>query len=837
MRRYLKKNILDILKTICEVHGSIKDCIAAEQYEDAQALLTDCQNTAIQIGTYIDESEGEGAPSVHFLEKYCEALYEVAVGMPEAFNGRKTKQYLDKVLASVENSIQNDIKVTLEVVFLPYKASMWDSLESIWKAADADPDCNAYVVPIPYYEHNVDQSRGDLLYEGAEYPDYVPVVRYDSYDFEKRRPDIIFIHNPYDSKNYVTSVAPQFYSERLKQYTELLVYVPYFVTGEWVPEHFCQASGVKNADRVIVQSEEIRQQYISTLLKEYGDTAANRMMLEKKILGLGSPKFDRVRNYTENDFKIPELWQEILQKPDGSRKKIVLYNTSVSTMVQNCEKWLDKVESVLQIFKENADDTACLWRPHPLTESTIKRMAPMSYRRYLSIKEKYIQERWGIFDASADVDRAIVLSDGYYGDYSSVVELYKTTGKKCMIQNVEVKGEVRLKGYKVPVSPSAFCVEGDNVWIFHSTINALIRYNMSEDKTEFMGSIDGIDAISSLVFIDMYYYDEKIILIPTWTGGIYIYKVKERIFECINLNSEQKKIMPALNNAYFSASILCDGYIYCIPYFYEYIIKMSLASFEITKIATWKEGMLGSSKSFGYINGAACVTKTEIVCVSPATNKVMVFDISSDSFDIYSVADENSEYAAVTASEGYAFLYNEKEGTLTKWWKDKEQIEVKTNLFGKGIPADLDEVRDGIIVLNTSFDNRYMIFDSELNIIKVAEELRNTPRLLMDSNFNDGRVVRGSGNLSYYFSRYSNILYRISDDEVEKIEIRLERDLMKKNISTFLAQSDSECINETEISALDIFIGCLEKSLVGDFDLAIETNIGEKIYKRMKGSI
>ena len=37
------------------------------------------------------------------------------------------------------------MKVRKEVVFLPYKASMWDSLESVWKAAEEDPDCVAYV--------------------------------------------------------------------------------------------------------------------------------------------------------------------------------------------------------------------------------------------------------------------------------------------------------------------------------------------------------------------------------------------------------------------------------------------------------------------------------------------------------------------------------------------------------------------------------------------------------------------------------------------------------------------------------------------------------------------
>ena len=59
----------------------------------------------------------------------------------------------------------------------------------------------------------------------------MPVVRYEEYDFEKRRPDMIFIHNPYDEYNYVTSVHPFFYSQSLKQFTDLLVYIPYYSTS------------------------------------------------------------------------------------------------------------------------------------------------------------------------------------------------------------------------------------------------------------------------------------------------------------------------------------------------------------------------------------------------------------------------------------------------------------------------------------------------------------------------------------------------------------------------------------------------------------------------------
>ena len=36
------------------------------------------------------------------------------------------------------------------------------------------------------------------------------------------------------------------------------------------------------------------------------------------------------------------------------------------------------------------------------------------------------------------MDRAVVISDGYYGDGSSVVQVYQETGKPVMIQSVDV---------------------------------------------------------------------------------------------------------------------------------------------------------------------------------------------------------------------------------------------------------------------------------------------------------------------------------------------------------------------------------------------------------------
>ena len=72
-------------------------------------------------------------------------------------------------------------------------------------------------------------------------------------------------------------------------------------------------------------------------------------------------------------------------------------------------------------------------------QATIESMRPQLWQEYKEIVEQYKQESWGIYDDSADMDRAVILSDAYYGDASSVVQLYKKTGKMIMMQDVECR--------------------------------------------------------------------------------------------------------------------------------------------------------------------------------------------------------------------------------------------------------------------------------------------------------------------------------------------------------------------------------------------------------------
>ena len=446
MRKAQKRQVEDFVESLRQAHVEIKKAILNKNTL-ALELLEQCQDGAIRLGTMIETLEGEGFGTVPLLEDYCEIVYQIHVEIQQELpvNGELVYDRLYQALRKVEYSVREDIKVRKEAVFLPYKASMWDSLESVWQAADEDPECDAYVIPIPYYDKNPDGSFREMHYEGGLYPDYVPITRYDAYDFETRKPDLIFIHNPYDECNYVTSVHPYFYSKNLKKFTEKLVYIPYFILSEIDPdnqqavegiEHFCTVPAVVNADRVIVQSEDMKKVYVNVLTKETGENT--RTYWEGKILGLGSPKLDKVLRTAEEECNLPKEWKRIVLKEDGSRKKVILYNTSVTALLKQEYKMLRKMESVFQTFKASWEDVALLWRPHPLIQATIESMRPQLWLDYQKIVEQFQSEGWGIYDDSVELDRAIALCDAYYGDGSSLVQLCQKAGKPVMIQDAEI---------------------------------------------------------------------------------------------------------------------------------------------------------------------------------------------------------------------------------------------------------------------------------------------------------------------------------------------------------------------------------------------------------------
>ena len=673
MRKEQKEQVDGFVQLLEEAHEEIVKSIVNSQFEEALDILEQCHEGAIQLGTLIEKAEGEGFVTVGFLEEYCEVIYnihaQIAAGQEVNISG--VKKVLKKNYLRIENSVNNDIKVLKEVVFFPYKACMWDCFESLWKKAKEDPECDVYVVPVPYYLKNPDMSLGDMVYEGNDYPEYVPVMDYKTYDVEKRKPDVIFIHNPYDGLNRVTNVHQDYYVKRLCELTDMLVYVPYFVTEYGVPQALRVLPGTVYAHRVIVSSEKEKADYIVGIEKWFAETnQTNEYEMYQpywrdKFKVLGSPKYNKVLDTERDVNKLPDNWRNKIYKSDGTRKKVLFYNTSLATLIAK-DNVLEKMKRTFDIMKTE-EDVVLWWRPHPLYEATIKSMKPYMEQEYKSIVEEYIKSDIGIYDDTPDLNRAIAESDAYYGDGSSVVCLFEKVGKPVMRQITEIgegtsdSGRSTLVFEAVAINGEAYASD------YHG--NGLYKVDIQTGESKFLRRFDEEPINYSRLHCAAVWIDSKIYFIPGSANKISVYCPENNTIECIEIPSVDSSKYSFYKPEYkFIRAIQNGDDLWLIPSSYPGIIKLNIRNQSIKMYADWIE-----EDEYFFRRGIALEDK-KIICANGKSNAVLIFDMKSETARIEHIGTENNGVAAMCKVNDEYWFAPRLPGAVVAWNPDKNIV-------------------------------------------------------------------------------------------------------------------------------------------------------------------
>lgn len=418
MRYFVRDKILEMMPTLKEAVNYVN----RESIEQCSFVISDLKAGISSIRTTFNESftieTNNKYDSIMTQVEQC--LIQIENKKIENVRANKEVREFRRLLDQLQKELQNEPEVKLEILFIPYKYSMWDSLESIWLAAKDDPRCNAHVMPIPYYDRDENGLLADFHYEIEEYiKNGIPVVSYKDYDYTVIRPDIIYFHNPYDGNNRVTSVAPEFYTDNLKHYTDMLVYVPYFIAIPYETtsesKSFCESPGVANAKKVILQSNELKEVYIKN--------GVNKEKLEV----LGTPKIDALLKRLKVS-PTPSKWKNFKDK------KVLLYNSSISSLLNKSDYFIRLREQFEYILSK--EECVLIWRPHPLLEVTIKSMSPGLLEAFKKIRELVMNSDNGFIDNSSDPSDAFNISSALITDRSSLIQEYIFTEKPIYIMDI-----------------------------------------------------------------------------------------------------------------------------------------------------------------------------------------------------------------------------------------------------------------------------------------------------------------------------------------------------------------------------------------------------------------
>lgn len=465
MRAKDKQKILKTVDKLVEYNETLKKFNGSSKYL-FDKILRECNKLADEIDISDCSSE------------QCEALgeYKKLINSPEY-----DADLIKKALGVFFQQIQEENE-TYRVLFLPYKYSMWDSFASIFEAAKEDENCEVYVMPIPYYDKDQEGNLTEMHDESESYPDDVGIISWRGNQVDEIDPDVIFIHNPYDGNNLVTSIHPDYYTNKLVRNDRVVIYVPYYVSytdDEGISVFMGGAEYY--TDYVIVQSEWYKEKFEFEMLKH------NILNDGNKFIVLGNPKYDKIRSLNKYEYPLRDDWKEKLLDASGNKKFTVLLDTTFEVLTKGRGKTLKKVEEVIGFF-EKQKDFALIWRPHPLIKPTLRNMCPELIPTYVKLVDRCKNLDNCIFDDTNDMHTAMAWSDAFMGKYGSMIELYRVAKKPTIMlevgekTNFEINGKYDEEGLRAKVSRCQVIREKD--YGLGNLIDFSMKYYRDEAEDE-----------------------------------------------------------------------------------------------------------------------------------------------------------------------------------------------------------------------------------------------------------------------------------------------------------------------------------------------------------------
>ena len=112
MRKNVKKDILEIIKTIYDVHKELEKLAKKKDLKGFASLLGDCQDAAFSIGNSIIESESEECITVSYIEKY-QNLEKENVSLENQYSSLSNRLYYTETYTTT--STASDGTVSTEI--------------------------------------------------------------------------------------------------------------------------------------------------------------------------------------------------------------------------------------------------------------------------------------------------------------------------------------------------------------------------------------------------------------------------------------------------------------------------------------------------------------------------------------------------------------------------------------------------------------------------------------------------------------------------------------------------------------------------------------------------
>jgi hypothetical protein len=822
LRKLHKKTLTELFATLKEANAEL---MKPENSAVIGELVKSINEFAEVIKNYIsanvsDENENKET-AINAFEVYSEKL---SVDINETLFKNLKGQ-----LHSIEIQIDKFRVTQFEIVFIVSSAAKSDSLLPVYEAAAADPACVAHWIPVPLFKINEKREIISKTFDGPDKYPGIDCTDYKNYNFAQIRPDVIVVNDIFDNNNFVSELPKMFWVSNLKKFTDCLVYIPYFVFGvNTLSDDFVRDAGLEFTDLVFVESEFVKDYYIKANRPVYEDNFDY-----SKFIALGSPKIDSAilanERFNNGELEIPEDWRRKIYRDDGSKKTVLFLNTSLQKLFSDVKEndpsyipgsdYVSYIKYVIEILSKNKD-VVILWRPHPLLIDSIKSMRPWLLESLLEIVENYKNSNIGIYDDNGNLNTAIAVSDGLFGDLSSIGVIFWYLKKKLITENKFL----RIGSPKLNCAPAVRCCGEIYLKSFYNS--QILRFDTSSGKMHFEGFLDGDERKNDNKHMFAVSHNEKIYYLPANSKDIVVYNPKNGETEHFELDIDYHVITRIKCNRYFRNGFFYKDKLFLIPSHYDAIISYDFVN-KKQELCLDIGGILSSisypEQDMIFLR-LARVSDDRVVLPFVSTNDVLVYCLTDNSYNLLKIG-TGTGFLDVINYNGKLILIEANQ--LIIWVLD-EELNIISSFTD--FPPDFRTVEHKLAfsAFTTALvKNNLFLFSYNSNMsVKINLETMKAERIL---------------TLDKYISDNDTVVFTLAfyDEKVNKIYISKRTG---QNLLEF--DPDTLTVNELSLRVEKIFddesIQYFTNKIIGKViaeDVLIKPRVGpcaERIYEYIK---
>lgn len=350
------------------------------------------------------------------------------------------------------------------------------------------------------------------------------------------------------------------------------------------------------------------------------------------------------------------------------KKTVFLFTTTVGDILQEGYNLIDKLKEILRLC-DYRNGSVIIWRPHPLSWSTIQSMRPELQSEYEEVVRVFKAKSNTIYDEYADYQKTMSIADAYIGSKnSSLFKVFKTTGKPMY----EIDFKWNTLGENGLLLGTASVAEYEKkVFLFSAWFNGLFSVDYTIGKVDFISTFKGSKDISKLLYFGTYVYGKKIFYLPYFLQEVAVYHLDTKKVEYILLNSKKDGALSSVN---------IEGCLYLLTdYYSDYMYVIDLETLAVDRRRMKEAEGISEEDKHILLDKTARFYGNQVVgdCVYRVCYSMPVIQcchLVSGQVVYYRLFCKNSGFRGISYDGESFWLLSKKHEDLIIWNKESNQV-------------------------------------------------------------------------------------------------------------------------------------------------------------------